>query len=198
MVAAWMSAATMACAGINISWLIAWGVYDFGTPEGQLSSFNAGTGILNPGGSTIFQIILWGGNLQHAADPGTPNYLTGGDTLLDAPEIITEGGEVTEWAWDNTQNRYTNSVYTPGSVFLRIFQDHTPAIGEHYYDTDLVPIQDITSLAEDDAQVIYLEPDPANKGVALDRTLVPEPSVLAFLGVGVILFAARRVRRRLK
>ena len=64
-VAAWVTAAMCASAAVNISWSIGWGVYDYGTLSSELTQFNAGTGVLNPGGSTLFQLILWGGNANN-------------------------------------------------------------------------------------------------------------------------------------
>ena len=80
-----------------------------------------------------------------------------------------------------------------GYVYVRLFGDLTPTVGDYYFASTVV---DPALRTEPPGSPTFIElNDNLVIGDELNRLIVPEPSVLAFLGLGGLLMA---VRRRLK
>ena len=195
----WVASALLAStlvanAGINVQWFVGWGIYPFGA--GDPSSLTPGTGLLanNGSGTTILQLIWSPGNTAAAVDPfnGGSGWV-GGDNVVLQTRTVTSGVDgYDEWVFNNTvPTPFTNPVFSPGSVFVRVFQDATPGIGEYYYDSGLMVLQD-RDLDFAFRQILVVEPNADVEGIALNLQIVPEPSVIAFLGLGGLMLAIRR------
>lgn len=183
-------------AGINIQWFVGYGIYPFGAADP--TSFTAGTGLLanNGTGNTILQLVYSASNTRSDVDPFATDYVSG-DNVVWQTRAVTDGvGGYDEWIYNSTlPTPFTSNTFSSGSVFVRVFQDASPQDTEYYYDSDLLTLEDRGSdLAF--TQPLTVEPNPGVSGVALNRLIVPEPSVLAFVGLGGLLAVARRRLRK--
>ena len=178
-----------AFAGINVQYFAVFGVYPNG---GDTQSGDPGSGLLaaNGTGSALVQLIYAGGDgVANDADPNTAGFVTGDDVVWQT-RIISLGAGYDEWGVVSPDPApFTNPVFTSGNVFVRIFQTETPTAGHYYYDTPLLALED-RGLDIAFAQTLFFD-DP-NDGVALNILLIPEPSVMAFLGLGGLMLAVRR------
>ena len=176
-------------AGINVQYFAVWGIYPFG---GDTQSGDPGTGLLaaNGTGSTLVQLIYAGGDgVANEANASTVDYVTGDDVVWQT-RIISMGAGYNEWAVISPDPApFTDPVFTAGNVFVRIFQTENPTAGQYYYDTPLLALQD-RNLDIAFAQTLFFD-DP-DDGRSLNLLLVPEPSVIAFLGLGGLMLAIRR------
>ena len=182
---------------ININWRAQAGFYK----NGQFAVDPAGA-LLFGGGSTI-AMLIWtpfnGGS--PTIDPIdmsdiAGNYTGGDDLWLDSLTLTYPGNVTDEFAPFGNQEIYQNVNYggttlQGGYVFVRVFSDTTPGLGEYYYDG---PTLLTTAFILNEApQILDTNTDNTN-GNELNK-LIPEPSVLAFLGAGALVVAVRRMRR---
>ena len=181
-------AAAVAQAGINVQYYVSYGLYPFGA--GDVTSGDPNTGLLavNGTGSALIQLI-------HAGNDGIANgdivdlNPTGDDVILQS-RIISLVDGYDDWGFISpAPSPYTNPVFTSGSVFVRVFQTASPAPGQYYYDTALLVLEDRNL---DIAFTQTLVIDTPDAGIALNLLIVPEPSVMAFLGLGGLMLAIRR------
>jgi hypothetical protein len=162
--------------------------------------------IIDPGQSALVQ-LLW-------SPISTPAGATIGGGTLGGELILTslwlDLANSSEYGEFQPENDYVNpSGYAPGFVYGRIFDGVAapdPALiiaGSHYYWGPFVPLQEITDPSE--PQIYSL-----NRGATLDdfgvlgptglfldensNLVVPEPSVMALLGLGGLMLAIRRQR----
>ena len=184
-------------AGINVQWFVAFGMYPFGAPDP--TDFTPGTGLLanNVTGNTLFQLVFAGSdNLADIVDPSNSGggYVSDDDVVLDSRVIVDGADGYDEWMFNNViPTPYTDAVFTPGSVYARVFHDATPSSGEFYFDSSLLVLSD-ESL--DIAFTQALSPDDSAGGRALNLTIVPEPSSLVLAGAGVLLVMLRRKMKK--
>ena len=185
------AAPLMSKAGLNVQWTIGYGVYPFGAPDP--TAFDSGSGLLanNGSGSTILQLLFTPSGVVGAVDPFAVGYVSGDNSVLATINVTDGVAGYDEWVYNGTVPQYVNPTFTAGYFFMRVFQDATPEVGEYYFDSATLAALDVGSDISV-AQQLYLEPDPSNSGVALNLEIVPEPSVLAFLGLGGLALAARR------
>lgn len=190
-----MSLVSAARAGINVQWSAGWGFYDFGAAD--TASLNPADGFLFSGQSAILQLIYSPDANASAVDPGNVGggYVTGGEIVLETRTITDGIGGYDSFGFNSSiPPAYFNATFTAGFVYVRVFQDTTPAADEHYYNSGTLALADRVS-GEPTAQVLQINSDPNNNGDALNLTIVPEPATFAFLGIGGLLIAARRMRR---
>ena len=195
-----MGAVAVASHGdININWRAQAGFYK----NGQFAVDPAGA-LLFGGGSTI-AMLIWtpfnGGS--PTIDPVditdiAGNFSGGDDIVLDTLTITHPGNAGSQYAdYANGPEIYLNTTYSTtlqgGYVFLRIFQDTTPNVGTFEYYFDGNPLLANAYTGSESPQALEGNTDNIN-GNELNK-LIPEPSVLAFLGAGALVVAIRRMRK---
>ncbi len=174
-------------AGINVQYYVSYGLYPNG---GNVTDGTPGSGLLaaNGTGSTVLQLIYAGGN--GVADGSVASLAATGDDVILQTRVISTGAGYDEWGYIGTfPSPYTNPVFTSGNVFVRVFQTENPAVGQYYYNTGLMALEDRQL---DIAFTQTLTIDTPSAGIALNLPIVPEPSVMAFLGIGGLVLAVRR------
>ena len=176
-----------AYAGLNISWI----------ESGGGITRSDGTTALLDSGSALFQLIFSTDNSAGAA--GTDGSAAG-DTILDQLVVdqSTAGNDASFFA-----SQYNNATFTAGYVFLRVFDigtsiGNTP--GNTWYLTGpAYATQDLANNAtpqQVDDGVSGGGPNPSGSyRLNTQVVAVPEPTVFAFLGIGGMLIAARRMRK---
>lgn len=187
--------AGVAHADIQINWRAQAGFYHNGT----VGNF-PNDGILFPSGSTIAMLIWSPDSVINDVDPSNVggNYVGGNDLYLDTFVVSYPGSSLSEFAdYLNGAEIYVNANYggtllQNGFVYARIFQDATPVAGEYYFDSPVLATTAYTGI--EGAQLLDHNTDNTN-GNELNKLIVPEPSVLAFLGAGALVVAFRRMRR---
>ncbi|MCB1071414.1 MAG: PEP-CTERM sorting domain-containing protein, partial [Kiritimatiellae bacterium] len=171
--------------------------YDNGTAPNDPADF-IGTVF----GSYTAQLVWSPDNLVSELDISNAanGWVSGGEVVLN-----TIVGNNTYGDFDAGVVVYQDANYDTGAISLdqgyvysRVFGSTAPILGEYY---SASPTVDATLYSADPpSNPAFVEHnqlaggDPIN-GSELDRLIVPEPSVLAFLGLGGLLMA---VRRRLK
>jgi len=151
-------------------------------------------------GNDAVHLLIW----SLSAPPSVDYALAG--TGVGSGEIVLYTGP---GPLSNSQFNYSGLVFNDthvggadinaGYLYSRIFQDSTVDVGDLYYQS---PIFSSPALPEYDAltpSTVITHNTPASSGaIVLDLattgvyTVVPEPSVLAFLGLGGLALAARR------
>jgi hypothetical protein len=183
--------AVAARADISINWRGQTGFYD----NGQFLVDPTG-GILNDGNSGLALLIWTPTAVIDPVDPsnGGNGYVSGDDIFLDSVTILAPGNDYGAFA--NTE-AYTDAAYAAqlgtnllanGFVYFRVFSDTTPANGEYYYDSGTLDATPYTGLeAPQD-----LDQSNLAQGNELNVQIVPEPTTIAFMGIGSLLVALRR------
>lgn len=150
-----------------------------------------------PVGATVQ--VIWSADNAYA--PGIAGQLDSAGYLANASDyILFEGSSSILGGWlgdldGSTTYTSANVGGNPlpsGFVYVRVFQDGTPTAGEQYADSSLVPvINQQTNVPPDLVDVVDIAP---SSGVFPNKTIaaIPEPSVLAFCGIGSMLMAYRR------
>ena len=179
------SAAVSSYGAISINWL---------TPSGFVQN-DGTTPLLQDTPTALFQLIYSADNTAGAANADGSST---GDTILE--EIVVNSVDV------DVDASFFSDVYsqpfTSGFVYLRVFEagttvGNTPA-GTWYFTGPVFATQDITPPALDQ-QVNEGSPGggagPSGRYILNQQVPVPEPGVLAFLGIGSLLMVVRRFRR---
>ena len=150
-----------------------------------------------PSGAMV-QLIWTPDSLIGALDPNTPTATAGNDILLQTDFTTFNGLFAFSGAFNDGSGALlgiNESTLLAGYVYVRVFSSGAPMIGDYFGLSSLVgnPLndQDPTAGSPD---FVDLSP---NDSVPFDAwtAIVPEPSVLAFLGIGAALVAVRRMRR---
>jgi hypothetical protein len=198
--AALLASIQFAQADLNIQWYFGFGV--FNTGESDLVS---GPGLLsvNTSGSTILQLIYAG--LDDVVAPVDPSnsgngYVGAGDTVLQSIPVTTGVNGYDDYVYKGPGAPYTDVAWTDygGLAYIRVFYDATPAGGEAYYDSPTFAIVNSVDSTPANSQTIFGESGSniaPSQGVALDQTIVPEPSAIALAGIGAWVVALRRRRQ---
>lgn len=163
-------------ADININWAAGSGFYSAAMPNG----------ILLGGGSLLAQLIYTAsGTIENA---GVGGAVAGDNTVLVNFTVTNPGNAGSEWA-DFSYGSQVFAGISSGFVYARVFQDDVVEIGDLYYDSSTLAVTPYTGIEA--PQTLQTNSDLIN-GNELTIAVVPEPSVLAFLGFGGLALAARR------
>ena len=182
-------------AGTSVDWFAFWGFYPHG---GDPTSLTPGTGVA-ASQAVIWQLIYTGTDnaidlLDSANSAG--GYVSDDDVVL-ATRNVPAGaaGYGDEWLGNlaGAQPLFTSGTTYVGSFYERVIGDITPAIGEWYYNSPKLTAVNWTS--GDPDQLLDGNTDGANQGDALNVQIVPEPSSMALLAIGLGVVALRRMRR---
>jgi len=174
-----IAAATTASADINVAWAGSFGFI----PEGGDGS----VGILGSGESTVAQLIFSTDDMIGEALVG--GETSGDDYVLATFNITNSGGAFEDYASFSAPNFVTG--FQTGYVYGRIFDSDNVVAGTKYYNGPIVATQDIIPPASPQSYDLNTN---FVTGNALDMTVVPEPTTLALLvlGVGTMVFRRRR------
>lgn len=201
-VAALSVTSMVASADILVNWSAQAGFYRNGTAGAYPSD-----GILFPNGTALVQLLWSPDATTTGVDPLGVNFLSGGgnDILLTSGTVgwtagVTSGTFLTIdqfGPFTGSPSLFLNANYGPttlqgGIVYARVFQDTTPGLGEYYYQSTNSPVTAYTGVEGANGLDINLDNTNGNE---LNQLIVPEPSVLAFLGAGALVVAYRRMRR---
>lgn len=181
--------ATLAYGDININWFGSVGFYDNGTGP---SPADPGDYILSVFGSATAQLIWSPDATASALDPfnGANGWVSDGEIVLNTTTAINSPyGDYSVGI-----NLYTDAAFgqtlDSGFVYARIFGGAAPIIGEFYnasrpLDAPLYDPNQPAALSVNQNTGPFI-------GDELDVEIVPEPSVLAFLGLAGLMMAVRR------
>ena len=174
---------------VQVSW---------GGSAGFFFNANPGAGILGDGTgkSTVAQLIY---SVDLYADRAGVGGVTTGDDVVWGTLTLTENGisgDGDEWA---AFSSYTLRTFVAGHVYARIFQDSDVGVGDWYFYTPMLSLQNVVS--NNLPQSLEMNTDLAN-GNAIDSgstvaQVVPEPAAIGLIGLGgIITLTASRIRRR--
>ena len=161
------------------------------TTSGADSAAVPGAGLDLPIGS-LFQIIWTLDGSIDAFNPANPTGVSDNDIILGSYFSTFTGFLFgTETYQDETYGLLSDGL-VPGQVYVRVFSSAAPTIGDYYAVSST-----FGGLVDQDptpgtANVVDIAPSAA---FLVGTEIVPEPSVLAFLGIGAALVAVRRMRR---
>ena len=201
-------AATVASAGVAISWNTVWGAYTHDAPN-----VTGGTDNLLGTYSAIWQLIYAGAD--DTIDPipshevpvaGGPNgdYVYGDDVVWGQREINVGGGPAGDGTtWNDWMLRTAgNPNYeapgwtTPGFVYQRVFETQvfgTITAGDYYFETGLVALN--TGWSEGNSpEYFFLDTGSAGFQATTPIYAIPEPATMGLLGLGALALAIRRRR----
>ena len=202
-------AATVATAGVGITWSVSWGAYDHASPD-----VTGGSNALLDSYSAIWQLIYAGANnvADPIPDPATSapglggagiadDYVYGDDVVWAERNIAVGGGSAGDGTtWDNWMLWQTGTPFyenlswnTAGFVYQRVFES-TPANGTYYFQTPLLAL-DTTYATGGTGQDFYVDPS-GTGGFQPNQQIhvVPEPATMSLLGLGALVMAIRRRR----
>ena len=145
---------------------------------------------------SLVQLIWTPDAIIGMVDALNPTVAQGNDIVIDSLFTSLLGGFGTSGTYADgvgALSAINESTLLTGYVYLRVFNAAAPTIGSWYGESTLIG----NNLTDQD-------PSPATPDVldiagssmyTLTTEIVPEPSVLAFLGIGAALVAVRRMRR---
>jgi hypothetical protein len=180
-----LSAGNISAQFLNIEW---------SGPEGFVRADGV-TELLAPGTAALAQLIWSPGNLAGDALPGGG---VNGDNVVLSTYVIPYNA-LDPYGFFGSQ--FFTTAFAAGSVFARVFDrgsDDTSTIvgGSAYYQAPLV-----VNVDQNDALVYQIyNINTGSAGIpgfqtdVLSSTVIPEPSVMALLGLGGLMLAIRRQR----
>ena len=149
--------------------------------------------------------LLWSSDATAGAlNPLDPLNPTGGDSAImngaNNYFTLTSTGRM---SYDLTT---LSDSYIGGYVYVRVFDAVSVGAigaGTMYLEapvwsatpSSITPAGPLQLLTADPTTKLTLDITPGGANIWLNQTIVPEPSVLAFLGIGAALVAVRRMRR---
>jgi len=147
--------------------------------------------------------LIWSADNAYA--PAIDGQLDAAGYLANAGDyILFQGSGTILGGWIGDFDSSTNYVSAnvggaplpSGFVYVRIFQDGTPTSGEQYGESAIVTVvNQQTNVPPDSFDTVDASP---STGLFLNKTVsaIPEPSVLAFCGIGSMLMAYRRKMKK--
>ncbi len=185
-------------AGTSIIWFFSWGMYPQGTTgAGLTASTPAG---IAQNSAVLWQLVLAGGNNAPDivdSDNGANGYVSGDDIVLDSRTTPMGGDSIIDqqlFEYNGALPAFTSTtLYSGTNVYIRVFQDTTPTIGEYYYNSPTVAALDRASLPPQgvDGNNSTAHGDAPN----IEIIAVPEPSTVALMLAGLAMVGYRRFRR---
>jgi hypothetical protein len=180
---------------VNVNWSGAAGFYFDADPS---------VGILGDatGNSTYAQLMYSADAVQDAGNVLTGIFTdregyNGGDDIYWSSLLITENGVAGDYddfaAFASNESR----TFTSGYVYAMVFEKSAVEVGDWYYYTDMVAVEDITGATP--PQSIQMNTDTIN-GNAIDSgptvgQVVPEPATFLLVAMGgLVSFLVRRLR----
>jgi hypothetical protein len=175
-------------AGTSVDWGFGWGVYQHGAPD--LTDGTAGTTAVAASQPVLWQLVVAGTAID-PVDPFNPGAgYVGGDDMVLASRITPAGGGGGFGEWlTGTAVSESSTSYAGQLAFIRVFQSATAVGGEWYYDSPTIVLNNIdTTDPLRLAQTLEGNTDVNNQGNALNMQIVPEPSTVALvlLGLGIV------------
>lgn len=184
-----MSALVSAHASIGVNWIAGNGV-------------NApGTSLDNDMPPGLYALLIWSptpGVFSTFSD-ASPLALDNGNILLGTFTDLNGGGFSTGAIQYNDGSgplaAISEAALLAGGIYMRVFSDDNPQVGDYWGQMSVMESgfvdQDPTPGTISFPDLSPTEDVPFNAWVQI----VPEPSVLAFLGIGAALVGIRRMRR---
>ena len=169
------------------------GVYDPSAGVGPYGGFPD----INLAAGSLYQLVWTTAGSASAIDPDDPTSVGASEILLESWFSTVTGFLDTQTGnYDSTLYALASDGLVPGRVYGRVFNSAAPDGVAGFYAgvTDLVggPLNDQSPTAGAQNTVEYAAATPIELTF---YQVVPEPSVLAFLGIGAALVAVRRMRR---
>lgn len=183
--------ATLAYGDININWFGSVGFFDNGTGPAPA---DPGDYIGSVFGSATAQLIWSPDAIVDNFDlaNGANGWVENGEIVLNTITANAPYGD-----FDGGVSLYTDAAFgvtlDQGFVYSRIFGSAAPIAGEYFSASAVLnpALYDAGNPAAD-----FLDHNTgAAVGDELNIQIVPEPSILAFLGLGGLVMAIRRVRK---
>jgi len=179
---------------IGISWSASGGFYFNGADANLDASYINGANSLYAGATA--QLIWSVDNIADALDPFNVagSYVSGDDILLRSFSVSNLYGDYGAGAPTIYSDVGYGVTLAGGYVYARIFDGSTPNVGEYYHASSPLlataynPGAPVLQTLDQNADPSF----PAFGANELNTLIVPEPSVLAFLGLGGLALAARR------
>jgi hypothetical protein len=180
-------------ANVHVNWTVGYGIYPNGAPD--VEAVAPGTGIA-AGNAVLWQLIWAPSNLIGIPDPinAAGGFASGDNVVIDTRTIPSGGGlGFDEWLYDlggATPFFAVVAGSTGSSVFQRVYQFDTAVPNSWYADSDLLTL--VATPSDNPPQESIF--GSVEFGVALNQQVIPEPSTLALIALGMMSFIARRVR----
>ncbi len=178
--------AALARGGVSIRTYVGFGLYPYGATN--TTDTTPGTGLLanNGSGRALMQLIFAGadnmigdGSDIADMDNAANGYVAGDDVVWQSRILETGVDDVDGWGFTSTLPApHTDLAWTTaGFVFVRVFQDETPHLGEAFLDSGLLAL---------DAAYINPAMPPQNLTItgALDSRFAETTSVTRTVGPG--------------
>lgn len=182
-----MGTALSASAAIGIDWSASGGFYENGTTGAN----DPGDWIGNDFGSATAQ-LMW--SVDMVADE---LLVENSDIVLRTLSPASVYGDFSAGLPVVFNDGDYGVTLAGGYFYARIFQSAAPIAGEYWFRTEpvLAALYDPNSPVLQTLDMNANPSDPTFGANELNRQIVPEPSVLAFLGLGGLAMAFRRVRK---
>ena len=189
LIIALVAISTVASADIYINYV---------TPYGFTDNSNANGEFLLPGETALIELINVGadGIIDTAGTVGTDDSVLGSFSIT-----ASATGSLDDFTAFAYTESYDFELYGQGAatVFARIYQDSTKAVGSKYYDGATLSANDVTiggdpanNIAPPLAQSYEFGGD-LGTDVASFATVIPEPATIGLMGIAAAgLFTARR------
>lgn len=185
-------------ADTSIDWYFNWGMFPQGTSLATLQNVNApaGTGVA-ASQAVMWQLIYAGSdnniNAVDASNSGS-GYVSGDDVVVSTRNIPVGGGTYGEWlysiAGQSAPFANVGTLYDGSTFYQRVIGTASPVVGDWYYNSPKLVAIDSSILGFD--QNYDGNTDSVNQGDALNIQIVPEPSSMALLAIGLGVVALRR------
>jgi len=185
---------TAVYAGTSVDWFSLGGFYPNGAPD--VTSSTPGTGVAATQ-AVIWQLI-WTGTDNAIGIVDVNNsangYVSDNDVVLATRNVAANDPTYTEWVYGGAGHfpLFASGTTYVGSFYQRILSDTTPAVGEWYYNSPKVTA---INWASGDPDQSIDGNSVSGIGDAMNVQIVPEPSSMALLAIGLGVVALRRMRR---